>query len=103
MTKKILSGLTQHQPDPAVAALPPARGCGQKTRPAELRVRVAGQVMQTVGPWRRQSESLDSDPSSQSQLNRPLVLSFVSSLISQRTHAESDPASDELPDESPVQ
>jgi hypothetical protein len=27
----------------------------------------------------------------------------VSNLISQRTHAESDPASDGLPDESPVQ
>jgi hypothetical protein len=30
-------------------------------------------------------------------------LSFVSSLISQRTHAESAPASDGFPDESPVQ
>jgi hypothetical protein len=43
------------------------------------------------------------DSSCQSQFINSLGLSFASSLISQRTHAESDLAPDRLPEESPVE
>ena len=58
--------------------------------------------LEWVRPVGHQLCLLDLDSSCHSQLVSGLILSFESRLISQPAHAESDPASDGLPDESPV-